>query len=170
MNVKQISASVFFPLYLISAPLTTYAAGIDGGSAGADAITGIAWDPLVSVDVTPGAGFNQFCMVVCSADAGNPYVFGSSSDYHIAVTVGGVVVGGSERRFEFEADPTVPDINWINVSTTAAFALPTIARTISCSVRKDTVNEPNMTITDSSMSMVCEDLEIDNAPALPQTP
>ncbi len=124
----------------------------------------------MSVDVTPGAGFNQYCMVVCSADAGNPYVFGSSSDYHIAVTMAGVVVGGSERRFEFEADPNVPDINWINVSTTAAFALPTLARTISCSVRKDTVNDPNMTITDSSMSMVCEDIEIDNNPALPQIP
>lgn len=170
MNLKQISASVCFPLFLALSPLTPHAAGVDGGSAGADTITGIAWDPLVSVDVTPGAGFNQFCMVVCSADAGNPYVFGSSSDYHIAVTMAGVVIGGSERRFEFEADPNVPDINWINVSTTAAFALPTIARTISCSVRKDTVNDPNMTITDSSMAVVCEDLEIDNNPALPQIP
>ncbi len=31
MNVKQISASVFFPLYLALAPVTTHAAGIDWG-------------------------------------------------------------------------------------------------------------------------------------------
>ena len=31
MNVKQISASVFFPQYLAVAPVTTHAADIDGG-------------------------------------------------------------------------------------------------------------------------------------------
>ena len=31
MNVKRISASVFFPLYLAVAPVTTHSAGIDGG-------------------------------------------------------------------------------------------------------------------------------------------
>lgn len=31
MNVKQISASVLFPRYLAVAPVTTHAAGIDGG-------------------------------------------------------------------------------------------------------------------------------------------
>ena len=31
MNVKQISASVFFPQYLAVAPVTTHAAGIDAG-------------------------------------------------------------------------------------------------------------------------------------------
>lgn len=168
MNVKQISASVFFPLYLAVAPLTAHTAGVDGASAGANTITGTAWDVLESVTVTPGAGFNQYCMVVCSADARSPSVVGSSMDYRIAVTVGGVAVGGSDRRFEFEANAAVADINWINVSTTAAFALPTAVTTISCSARKQDVNDPNMTITDSSMSIVCEDFELDNNPALPQ--
>ena len=31
MNVKQTSASVFFPQYLAVAPLTTLAAGVDAG-------------------------------------------------------------------------------------------------------------------------------------------
>ena len=170
MNVKQISASVFFPLCLAVSPLTAHSAGVDGASAGANTIFGTAWDVLESVTVTPGAGFNQYCMVVCSADAGSPSVVGSSMDYRIAVTSGGIVLGGSDRRFEFEANAAVADINWINVSTTAAFALSTAVETISCSVRKDTVNDPNMTITDSSMSIVCQDFELDNAPALPQVP
>ncbi len=170
MNMKQISASVFFPLYLAVAPLTAHAAGVDGASAGANTIYGTAWETLESVTVTPGAGYNQFCMAVCSADAGSPYVAGSSMDYRLAVTSGGVVVGGSDRRFEFEANAGVGDINWINVSTTAAFALPTDPRTISCSARKYDGNDPDMVITDSSMSIVCEDFELDNNPALPQVP
>jgi hypothetical protein len=170
MNVKQISASVFLPLFLAVAPLTTDAVGVDGASAGANTIYGTAWDVLESVTVSPGAGYNQYCMVVCSADAGNPYVLGSSSDYRIAVTSGGIVLGGSDRRFEFEANAAIGDINWINVSTTAAFSLSTAVETISCSVRKVDLNDPNMTITDSSMSIVCADFELDNNPALPQVP
>lgn len=131
MNMKQISASVFFPVYLAVVPLTTHAAGVDG----ADTITSTAWDTLEHVTVSSGAGFNQYCLVVCSADAGNLCGAGSSMDYRLAVTVNGVVVGGSDRRFEFEANAAIGDINWINVSTTAAFALPTAARTISCSAR-----------------------------------
>ena len=170
MNVKQISASVFFPLYLAVAPLTAHAAGVDGASAGANTIRDTTWEILESVTVTPSAGVNQFCMAVCSADAGSPSVEGSSMDYRLAVTSGGAVLGGSDRRFEFEANATIGDINWINVSTTAAFNLPTATRIISCSARKYDVNDPDMTITDSSLSMVCEDTELDNSPALPQVP
>lgn len=171
MNVKHISLSVFIPLYLAVAPFATHAAGVDGASAGADTITSTAWDPLESVTVTTGAGVNNFCMVVCSAEAGNPAVnnTGSGLTYRLAVTNNGVVVGGSERTFEFEAQSAVADVSWIEVSTTAAFNLPSnAARTMSCSARKDNSNEPNMTIQNSSMSIVCEDTELDNNPALPQ--
>lgn len=145
---------------------------MDGVSAGSDPITGTAWDPLESVTVTPGYGYNQYCIAVCSADAGNPAVenTGSGMAYRLAVTSGGVVVGGSERLFEFEANPDIGDVSWIEVSTTAAFALPADARTIACSARKDNVNEPDMVITDSSMSIMCEDFELDNAAALPLVP
>ena len=173
MNVKQISASVFFPLCLALAPLTTHSAGVDGASAGVDFITSTAWNTLESVTVTASVGVNQYCMVVCSAEAWSPAVenTGSGLGYRLAVTHNGVVLGGSERTFEFEANPAIGDVSVIEVSTTAAFALPTnVARTISCSARKDNVNEPTMEIRDSSMSMVCENTELQNNPALPQVP
>lgn len=173
MNANRYLASVFVPLCLALAPLTTHSAGVDGGSAGINQITGTAWDILESVTVTASAGVNQYCMVVCSAEAWSPAVenTGSGLAYRLAVTVGGVALGGSERNFEFEANPAIGDVSVVEVSTTAAFALPAnIARTISCSARKDSVNEPNMEIRDSSMSMVCENTELQNNPALPQVP
>lgn len=173
MNVKQISASVFFPLFLAVAPLTTHAAGVDGASAGADTITGTAWDTLESVTVTASVGVNQFCMVVCSAEAWNPHIdnTGSGLVYRLAVTYNGAVLGGSERTFEFESVSGAADVSIIEVSTTAAFALPTnVARTISCSARKNDSTEPDMVIQDSSMAMVCENTELQNNPALPQVP
>ena len=89
--------------------------------------------------------------------------------YDLAVTHNGVVLGGSERRFEFEDNPPpIGDVSWTTVSTTAAFAInANLVRIISCSVRKDNNAVPNMTIQDSSMSMVCDDFEIDNNPPLP---
>ena len=104
-NMKQISASVLPPLCFPVAPLTTHAAGVDGASAGADAITGTAWDTLESVDGTAGAGVSRLYMVVCNAEAGNPAVedTGSGLAYRLAVTNNGVVLGGSDRLFEFEA-------------------------------------------------------------------
>ena len=103
-NMKQISASVLLPLGFPGAPLTTHAAGVDGASAGAHAITGTAWDKPESIDGTVGAGVSRFCMVVCSAEAGNPAVedTGSGLAYRLAVTNNGVVLGGSDHLFEFE--------------------------------------------------------------------
>jgi hypothetical protein len=168
MNVKQISASVFFLLYLALAPFTTHAGGVDGASGKRDIIEDIEWDKLESVTVTASLGRNQFCMVVCSAEAQSPAQTGATMQYHLAVTIDQIVLGGSDRKFEFEANPTpIRDVSYIEISTTAAFALaPDLERTISCSAKKDDVSNPDLTIENSSMSITCADTELNPNPKL----
>ena len=163
------AAHILIPACLALAPLATLAASIDGGSAGVDSITGTAYDPLVSVDAFFGSDSTRYCAVTCSAEAQNPALPLIPATYRLAVTSNGVVVGGSERLWEFEENiGVVNDVSITEVSTTAAFKiLANNTPQISCSARKNNTFDPNMTIHDSSMSMVCDDEEIDNAPALP---
>jgi hypothetical protein len=173
MNVKQISASVFCLLYLALAPLTTHAAGgVDGAHAGEHTITssGIVWDTLESVRVPASIGNTQFfCMVVCSVQATNPAATGVTMQYHLAVVVDTTqLVNGSNRKFEFEDNPTpIRDVSYIEISTTAAFALAqNQSRLISCAANKETANTPNLKVENSSMSIMCDDTELDSNPSL----
>lgn len=172
MKIKQLSVSLLLPACLALAPLTALAEGVDGGSAGLDTITGTAVDPLVCVSVTTTATSNRVCAATCSAEANNPLGANGAMDYELAVTSGAVQIGGSERDFEFVNDPDFDaDINVIEVSTTAAFELPaSVTRSICCSANKESVTDVNMNINDSSMSIVCDETELDAIPDLPNVP
>lgn len=170
MTAKQITASLFIPLYFAVSPPAAAAGAVDGSSAGSHIVTGTTWETLESVTLpaTPAA---RYCMAVCSAEATNPLFPNNTMDYRLAVTSNNVVVGGSDRRFQFVypfvVPPVIPAL-FTEVSTTAAFKVPAnTSATISCSARKHEAADPPLPIQDSSMSIVCEDFELQNNPALP---
>jgi len=149
------------------APLSAHADGVDGTFNGQDFIRTDQWDTLTTLTVPANVG-ERFCMVVCSVQATNPADPNTDMNYHLAVTIAGGVVGGSERRFEFENNTGgIRDVSYIEVSTVGAFALvPNFQRVISCSARKDTLNNPDLEIQNSSMAMQCSNTELDPNPGL----
>lgn len=151
MNAAWVQAANDPPVRVYTATLQDN--GGDGSATTVDdSITGTTPDTLVSVATANlSAAHNHICLVTASAEAnwgGNgSYIFGLSMD-------GGAVVAESERRIEF-VDTADNDSTWTEVSTTYAFTNVSGSHTFYFSARKNAAGNANMTVTASSMTLVC---------------
>ncbi len=134
-----------------------------------DAIIGTAPDQLVATTVTLPLNSGVWnCAVTGSAEAINPlnnddnrYIFGFSEAAGVAAVLPAFTQSGGDRTIDFD-NLTGEEINLEVVSSTYVFTgLSTLVNanthTFYWSARKENGLDTNMTVNDSSMSVICSD-------------
>lgn len=145
-------------LALVSVPAwAQQQVGVEGASAGRDAITGTVLDTLAITTVTiPNTGSTWHCVATCSAEVA--HVTGVSARGRLVITNNGVAVAGTDRRFELNNNGGINDPSPKEVSTTGRIvSLPAGNRTIACAAAKIAAANPNFNVNDSSITVVCSD-------------
>jgi len=164
MNTRRNLAAITLPVCLALAPFQASAqqeSGVDGASAGLDAITGTALDTLACASVViPATGSVWHCVATCSAEVSHFPGTGTNVDGRLAITRNGVEVGGTDRKFELNDNPGIDDISPYEVSTTGLMAnLRSGTHRICCAAAlvPPTAAGDRFDIIDSSITAACSD-------------
>jgi hypothetical protein len=147
-------------------PVKVYSANFDHNSGtngtGTDAdrvITGTAWQNVLSVGVDfTGQSHNHHCVVIGSANVVNPASGGHTGfryDFSIRQDGGGVS-NWSKMTMEFSDNPSHDDENYVPVTVHRLWTNVTPgAHTFDLVSRKQNAGNPNLTITNSTFSVLC---------------
>lgn len=153
-KLKSKFSTILVSLSLLSFSVATQAleSGIEGDVNSADFITTSAWDALATSVVTiPNTGTPWHCAVTCSAEAErtNGNTLGT-----FAIRRNGVAQTGSTRSFSLNVRVTEV------TSTLTLFNLAAGRHTLQCAARKNSSNQKNYRINDSSISISCSDFRL----------
>jgi len=117
-----------------------------------------SWEVLTSCGVTLTAGHNHHCIVTACADAALP-VGSTNNDYRFVVSdaAGGPALDTAwERNIQLNDNPGVNDAG-LPVCTVRHFLKSSGNITFFWLARKAAATDANMTVTDSSLGVVCTD-------------
>jgi hypothetical protein len=150
-------------LALIPVEVSAQGSGVEGAQTTVDDLiqTDAAWDPLLSVTVTiPNTGSVWHCVATGSADAVNPGS-GVDNQYRFVLSLDStsIAVGSAcERTIDFNQNAGVNDPNRLEVSSTCTFkSISAGNHSIRWMARKVAASDADLTVDDSSLSVVCSD-------------
>jgi hypothetical protein len=166
MNMKNICALTILPVWLalISVEVSAQRCGVEGAQTTTDdpIQTDAAWDTLLAVTVTiPNTGSPWHCVATGSADALNPSGDTTQNLYRFTLSnddINPPIDSACERTLEMNDNPGVNDSDVTEVSSTCKFInVDAGNHTIRWTARKVAADDADMTVRDSSLSVVCCD-------------
>jgi hypothetical protein len=99
---------------------------------------------------------NHHCSVIASSQTNNPGGGTVDNRYVFYMNVNGAIPYSYARTIEFDDNVGVDDVGTIEVSSTGLFRdLPPGTYTVKWQAAKETEADANMTVTTSSMSIIC---------------
>ena len=123
-----------------------------------DVISTTTFDILVSCNLTLTTGHTHRCAATACADAAAPG--GTNNDYRFVISTAAGGPGNDtawERSVELNDNPGIDDADSVPVCTTRFLTLGSGTVTIYWMARKEAAADANMTVLDSSLSVVCTD-------------
>lgn len=146
-------------------PVKVYTATLDhqSGIAGTGTemdkvINSTDYQTILSVPVSfAGQTHEHYCVVLASANVVNPATGGNTGyRYDFTVGVNGTYSGWARMVLEMSDNPSHDDPNYVPVTTQRMFGPHSAAgHTFTFVARKQAASNPNMTIDNASMTVIC---------------
>ena len=168
MKAKSIRAAIMMSAAVIPFQISAEGARVDGGAVALDVVVNTAggaavnWTTLISREIQIPVNQLWHCVATAFADAINPG--GLDNRYRFTLTrndTSPAVGGACERTVDIDDNTALNDSHNIVAGTTCPFLnVSAGVHTIRFLATKVTTADANMTIDDSSLTVVCSDQQL----------